>query len=309
MRYRIGIFDKDVAYCTRLMEYINMNKEYMSHSIYFSDARMLLESVDKKQIDLVLYGQESDLISMLRDKCQVMRLSDVDEELYVGERYLYKYQRADALVRQVLLCLEIEVEKTVDGVLMYGVYSPIGRCGKTSFALGICRNYPGSLYIGMNSFIGSVDVAEHIFLQAERFFYQLLTRNEAIVHTIQEILQGQGGEYAVVYGMRCFADYKQLTAEDIVWLRKQLVKGDMVARVVFDIGTAVLADLNIMKELDRVYVPSISDAYANRRMHHFRTLLEADAYATLCTKLEYIEIPMESYDSIGMRDFVRRNVK
>lgn len=309
MRYRIGIYDEDVTYCTRLMEYINMNKEYMLHSVCFSDAETLLECVNKNQLDLVLYGKGESLMGIIREQCQTMRLADADEERFVGERYLYKYQRVDILVKQILSCLEVEIDKPISGVAFYGVYSPIGRCGKTSLALGICCNYPGSLYIGMNSYIGSTDVNDSVFEQTEHFFYQLLTHNESIVTTIQQAIDAQGGAYAVFYGMRCFVDYKQLTRADLVWLRDILSSGEIVTRLVFDVGTAVLTDLNVLSAMDRIFVPCICDAYANRRMQHFRVVLEGDAYVKLRDRLEYVEVPMEPYDSSGMREYVRRNVK
>lgn len=286
-----------------------MNKNYMLHSICFSEAEALLEAVNNGHLDLVLYGQDSELICSIRDKCRTLRLADIDEEAYVGEKYLYKYQRVDTLVHQLITCMEVELDKSVEGVMFYGVYSPVGRCGKTSFALGICNNYTGSLYVGMNSYIGSTEVDETVFAQAEYFFYQLLTHNNAILSTIQELLANQGGQYAIVYGMRCFADYKQITEEDIVWLRDLLEKNGLIARVVFDVGTSVLADVSILNLFDQIFVPCISDAYANRRMKHFRLLLDDDSYAQLRRKIEYIEIPTEPYDSSVMREFVRRNVK
>lgn len=308
MKYRIGIYDKDLAYCTRLMEYINMNKEYLLHSICFSDAEALLESVDKNRLDLVLYGQSDSLMGIIRERCKIMRLADVDEEQYVGERYLYKYQRADVLIRDIVDCLDIELDKTIESVVFYGVYSPVGRCGKTSFSLGICCNYTRSLYVGMNSFIGSTIVTDAVFEQSERFFYQLLTHNESIITTIEDILSNRGGEYGIVYGMRNFADYKQLTAADFTWLRRLLLKHNILTRVVFDVGIAILSDLNILNEFDQVFVPCISDEYAKRRMHHFQLLI-GDCCSELHEKIMYVEIPLESYDGLGMRDYVRRNVR
>lgn len=309
MRYRIGIYDKDVAYCTRLMEFINMNKDYMLHSICFSDAESLLECVNKDQLDLVLYGQGETLMGIIRERCQVMRLADVDEEHYVGERYLYKYQRVDVLIRLIISCLEIEIDKPIEHVAFYGVYSPIARCGKTSFALGICCNYTGSLYVGMNSYIGSTDVNDNLFLQAEHFFYQLLTHNESIVASIREAITSQGGAYAVYYGMRHFVDYRQLQKEDLVWLRDALTRSEAVSRVVFDVDEAALSDLDVLSELDLIYIPQVEDAYASRRMRHFRLLLEDSRYDQFREKIEYVNVPMEAYDSLGMRDYVRRNVR
>lgn len=309
MRYRIGIYDKDVTYCLQLMEYINMNKDYMLHSICFSDAGALLECLNKDPVDLILYGQASEFMEHVRDKCKTLRLAETDEELYVGERYLYKYQRVDVLVQQILACLETELDKPVRRIIFYGIYSPIGRCGKTSFALGICYNFPGSLYVGMNSYIGSTDVSESFFAQTEQFFYQLLTHNESIVFTIQDIMEKQGEGCAVIYGMRCFTDYKQISVDDIVWLKEVLAFGKIVSRVVFDVGASVLADFNILDGFDHIFVPCLQDAYANRRLNHFKLLVDDCAYAKLRQRIEYVEVPAEPYDSPGMRDYVRRNVR
>lgn len=309
MRYRIGIYDRDMTYCTHLMEYINMNKSYMLHSICFSDAEPLLESIHNNQIDLVLYGQNTPLMAIIRDSCRTMRLADSDEAMFVGEKYLYKYQRADVLAKQILDFLEVEIDRVLDGVVFYGVYSPVGRSGKTSLALGICCNNPGSLYVGVNSYIGSTDVSDYVFSQTERFFYQLLTHNEDIVATIQDVLENQGGTYVVFYGMRCFLDYRQLSASDIDWFRKLLEQNGLLTHVVFDIGAAVLSDFNILNAMDQIFVPCLSDAYANRQMKHFRMLLGDSPLDELRGKLDYIEVPARPYDSQEMREFVRRCVR
>ena len=79
-----------------------------------------------------------------------------------GEAVVYKYQASDDLLREVMSWYrpqEIPVLMTAAGrrSRITGVYSPIGRCGKTSFALTlgqVLAREEKVLYITLEEFSG-----------------------------------------------------------------------------------------------------------------------------------------------------------
>lgn len=306
MSARIGIFDSDFDYANALMEYINVQGDGTMQCAAFSEIETLQRYVEQTNPELILSG--ATLPDSYQDErgVRVIRLSETDAPAYVNEQYIYKYQRMDVLMRQLVSMLQIKVCDNTEYPLFYGVYSPIGRCGKTTFAFSVCHNYEESFYVGMDSYIGSTNVSKDIFCQSELFYYHLVTHNEEIMETVHAAGSFAGAGFSIVYGLRNFTDYKQITSEDVAWLRKTLKAKSQIKRVVFDIGAGVLSDFGVLCEFDHLFVPCLPDAYSQRLLDHFRILVKEASDKMPSTYISYIEVPMDGYDSLALRDYIHK---
>ncbi|MDO5126717.1 MAG: hypothetical protein Q4D54_03085 [Eubacteriales bacterium] len=306
MSAQIGIYDSDFDYANALMEYINVQGDGMMQSAAFSEMETLQRYVEQTNPELILSGDALPDSYQDENGVRVIRLSETDAPAYANEQYIYKYQRMDVLVRQLASMLQIKTSDDAEYPLFYGVYSPIGRCGKTTFAFSVCHNFEESLYIGMDSYIGSTNVSQDIFRQSELFYFHLLTHNEEIMETVRAVGSFAGTSFSIVYGLRNFTDYKQITSEDVAWFRQTLKAKSQIRRVVFDIGAGVLSDFGLLCEFDHLFVPCLSDAYSQRLLDHFHILVKEVPDKMPSAYISYIEVPMDSYDSPVLRDYVHQ---
>ena len=140
MKKIMAVYDADSRYADRLAEFVNQRSQVPFQVVAFTSLEKLKEFAAREKIDLLLAGSgvEKEQLDGI-PAAQVVWLSEngVAEE---GEAVVYKYQASDDLLREVMSWYrpqEIPVLMTSAGrrSRITGVYSPIGRCGKTSFAL------------------------------------------------------------------------------------------------------------------------------------------------------------------------------
>lgn len=162
MKKIMAVYDADFRYADRLAEFVNQRSQVPFQVVAFTSLEKLKEFAAREKIDLLLAGSgvEKEQLDGI-PAAQVVWLSEngVAEE---GEAVVYKYQASDDLLREVMSWYrpqEIPVLMTAAGrrSRITGVYSPIGRCGKTSFALTlgqVLAREEKVLYITLEEFSG-----------------------------------------------------------------------------------------------------------------------------------------------------------
>ena len=122
----LAVYDVDPFYAERFSEFINQKESTPFMAIAFTSLARLKAFAQRQQIEILLAGDEV-----------------ADQEVTMvktGAPAVYKYQASDSILREVMACYqtgEREEQMTAMGTRsrVIGVYSPIGRCGKTGFAV------------------------------------------------------------------------------------------------------------------------------------------------------------------------------
>ena len=300
MEYKVGVCDEDYHYVINLMEYVNSDKASSLTLVAFSSLEAAGEYLNNNYLDGFLLGggfKGKDNTFEQYSGLVVIPLMD-DKNFTEG---IYKFQSARDITSQIMKKLNIrEVPEPVKGNIFCGVYSPLGRCGKTTLAKGLSAFYPGSLYISFEDYGGRDSLGEEIL-------YHILYENPR-VHTLLDKLTPNPDGLREVKGILSYMDIRQLTKENMYWLKEQLLVGGNYSRVIFDIGACVLSDINILHTMDRIYVPVIEDELANCKLQAFRELLRCDEYKELSGKLLYVNVPICHYTSETMWEFIRKGV-
>lgn len=139
-----AVCDLEVDYALNFMDYLNQKKNIPFEIQVFTAVENLIAYGKKTRIELLLISG--------RAMCREVRELDIGKIIILSEGVhspeldtypsVYKYQSSSDVIREVMECYGAE-KKTVPGqytVLkktteMLGVFSPLGRCLKTSFAL------------------------------------------------------------------------------------------------------------------------------------------------------------------------------
>lgn len=308
--YQIAVWDDEYDYANSLTTYINSMKDYPCLAVAFCDFQDLVEAYQQGNVfDLLLLGEgKKEVIkqSGQLDNIPQMWLHDNIRKEEIG--HFYKYQSAEKLLQSILNQIGY-VEKKEDvreigidhnqSMLVYGVYSPVGRSGKTNFSKGICAYSRGhSLYIGMEEYGACLDHEG----TGQEFLYYLKVHSDEIHTLIDRILADKTG-IIMIPSPQSYLDFQQITKDDILWFLAELSKKNYFQTVVFDIGTGSLFDFQIFSLCYKVWVPILEERTAREKEEYFSIFMK-QTFQMLYSKLHFVSVPNVPYDSLKMEQFV-----
>ena len=145
----LAICDVEKQYAFKLMEAFCEKKNLGFQVHAFSGIEELQEFAARTRIEILLIPGKimSEKISLLNIE-KVILLSDGEVyEEYSDYESIYKYQSAEYIIKEIL-CYCAEYARPMAGMYcgkkefeVYGVYSPIGRCGKSALAESLAETF------------------------------------------------------------------------------------------------------------------------------------------------------------------------
>ena len=212
----MAVYDVDPAYARRFADVTNQKERVPFDVIPFTSMEALQEYGKKRKIEILLISS-----TVPREQAEAIGAGSVvtlaeGEIVKSVDSYpsVYKYQAADSLIREVIGWRKARI---------LGIYSPIGRCLKTSLALTLGQQLARDgkvLYLGLDAFAGfsrlignscKNDLSDVLY-----FFRQgdlTVMRLRSIVYTWQEM------DY--LPPVRYPEDLEQITGEEMGnWLWK-----------------------------------------------------------------------------------------
>lgn len=279
------------------MNYINGQNTYGILALAFTQADRLKEYLEKNNLDLALAAKEFDM-GQIEEK--VIRLCKEE-----GEEGIYKYQPASDIILELQKALEkeycikkFESEKKDIECRMIGVYSPIGRSGKTNLALALAKE-TGSLYIGMEEYSNLVEGRTTM----SDFCYWIRKKEEMIVRKVEEHTMIEN-EVAKLVSPITYMDLKELTVEEYAWFFEKLKQCGKFRKIVVDIGSGSLCSYSFFALFHQIFVPVLPDI-SSEKEQHFRRVLQFVGLEKFSTKFEYIIVPRQDFRHPDMTEFVR----
>ena len=303
MQYRVGICDSDVNYMMKFMEYINMQERIPLRVSAFSSGKAVDEYALEGRLDMLVLGEGIEIQS--QDIPRLYMSSRRGEQ--GSDKDIYKYQSIEMIAEQIIRSIEQKNRQTISTQekMIYSVYSPIGRSGKTRLAMGLCEFYKPSLYIGMEEYCGIPPNVQNVsVLSGEQFLYYVVSRNTDIIGALRGFAKGEQG-FSIIPACRSYMDLRQLTAEDLEWLKNILLENTDYIRIIFDVGAGVLEDIKILSVTDKIIVPMGQDEVSMIKLNTFKSILKEEAYCELEKKINYVLVPDVAYDSRLMHDTIK----
>ena len=294
--YKIGVCDRDPDYTVALMDYAASYKDSGLQIIAFSNMESVRDYLDANDLDMVLTSDLSGCEMTERgisiSDVRVVVLSeymDMGDALTTEEgpaAYIFKYQKVRLIFEQLrkLIC-----DKTQDSrypATTLGVYSPIGRCGKTRLARALAEDdeVRGGLYVAME------DWSENINALDSSILYQIRTRAPEMEQFIKSRIMVEGRLH-VLYLSGTYLDTQDISSKDIEELMRILLGFKSFTTIVFDIGCAAIRDMNILSLFDRLYMPVLRDEKSKRKLEVHSKMLKELGMRQLLTKIIPVDVP------------------
>lgn len=302
---RIGILDDEREYVESLSAYLGRFGKGRWMTAAFTDQEVLKSYLKGKRLDLIASTSEEALKKLQEEYGGLIFLWLSDQQdikkKNVSFPFVYRFQSAKVIGAAIENMVNRAYMSGQREKVMVVVYSPVGRCGKTTMALRVAENesYGKWLYIGMEDYSSfpvqqeRTDNMENA-VDSDNFIYYL---KEHQAEKLLALAEKSAGRIASGWSVW---DRKQIDAEDMAWL-KNVLKDSGYYGMVCDFGTGVLQSYDIFSLFDYILVPYLKEEKALIKKNNFESLLklyELDEEKIRFINMEDKQEVMEKMDEV-----------
>lgn len=298
-----AVCDLEAEYAGNFMNYLNRKKNIPFEIQAFSNVKTLLEYAAQNHIELLLISS--------RAMCQEVQELGIGQIIILSEGMqvpelehypsVYKYQATADVVREVLACYGSEkaylpaaftaVKRSTE---IIGVYSPISRCRKTSFALTLGQllaRERAVLYVNLESYSVLEELLNTTFTHtlSDLLYYirqevpNLTVRLNSMIrsfHGMDYIPSGQGPEDIAGTG---FHEMERLLQE--------ISLHTSYDTVILDIGEAIQDIFPLLDLCTRIYMPVLEDPISEKKLKLYEKLLKTSDFSQVFSKTQKLHLP------------------
>ena len=312
----MAVLTGEKKYAERLCSYCNRNKKLIFTAVPFDDPAEYTEFCKTHKVELLLAdsrflkGNGSAYETSGKSELKAGKIISLEEgfsfERAVSDSAgsiraadcINKYQPAETLLREIMTsCSDMELlaasEAVGRPVRIIGIYSPVSRCGKTTFALTLCRilsKKQKTLYLSLEEFSNLEN------LTGESFTVCL---SDALYHMKQGSLTGQK-IYSMVYSwngvdfippIRFADDRNAVSGEDYVRLIHEILKNTEYENIIVDMNRFADEASEILDICTTIYMPVLENDTDRMKTEHFIRYLNGSERNDLSQKIIMIRTP------------------
>lgn len=306
---KFAICDNETMYACSLMEYMTERKKVPFDVQVFSELESLMDSLEEEELEMLLIA--SDMMcpkveELNIGKIMILSEGEVERE-YLRFPMIYKYQPSEQLVSEILSCIAKDTSsRTVaqgrkTGKIL-GIYAPIGRCGKTCFALvlgQILAEKAPVLYLNLEEYSGFEELLDQEFAtDLLDVCYLIRQKKENAMLKLNAALQ-KIGKLDYVPSVHSAEDLKEVTSEEWLELLTEIVSCGGYETVVLDVGSPVEEPYVLLSQCDRIYTPMVPGVMAKAKMAHYEKQLREMELEELLEKTRYVNLPFAEPKGMG----------
>lgn len=302
MKHIMAVYDVDPFYAARFAEVVNQKEKIPFDVVAFSSLEKLRRYAEENTIELLLISsavnrEETDRIRAAR----VIALSD-GETVQADMEYpsVYKFQSSDCIIREVLACYCDKAEAlpgtgAKKAAKILGVFSPVGRCLKTSFAITLSKILSQDrrvLYLNLEECSGLSTLTRTEYrsgLSDLLYFYSggnyNMLRLNSVVHAMD------GLDY--VPPVRYPEDLVQ-AAGQLAGLIQTVAESSPYDVLVIDAGNFKKEILPVLALCEVIYMPVKEDSVSLAKQEEFDLYLEHSGNGALKEKIRKLKLPYHS---------------
>ncbi len=301
-KQKFAILDAEETYACNLMDYLSDHQSVPFETLAFGSVEALGAYARHTAIDLLLVSAK-----MMCDEIRRMNIRKImvlsDGEV-VGEcsgyPSVYKYQSSESLVAEVMSCYARQDHAqpfyaAKRDAKVIGIYSPIGRCGKTSFAIALCQILAKTrrvLYINLEDFAGFHGLFEQEpSCDLTDVMYFLRQKRGNVVMKLNSALQRIGNVDCIAPAFSP-QDIREIHPEEWVRLLQDLVAYSTYQVLVLDIGQTPEDVLTLLASCSRIYMPICTDMVSEAKIEQYERLLREQEETDILEKTRKLQLPV-----------------
>lgn len=319
----LAICDTEVKYAVKLMETFCEKQKFGFQIHTFSKLDELERYMMCNSVELLLVSGKimSEEVSRYPIP-KIILLSDGSlEEKFSDYDVIYKYQSAETILREVL-GYYAEISGPTIGMFgrkkefeIHGVFSPVGRCGKTALSECLASKLGKSgrtLLLDLQSYSAHKEQQGGTELwDLSDIIYFLRQGKQTFLYKLGSIVR-KADHYDYILPMQSIADLRSVTAPEWSGLLEKLAEDSDYQKVVIDFGTDICGLFQLLSQCTRVYMPVFNDYASKRKVENFFWILEDESFEEIIHNIQEIYLPEQwDYSNAGtfMKAWVERYVK
>lgn len=296
----LAVCDSEAEYTNRMQEFLCMREELPFEVYAFTDTEKLENTSKKEDIEILLIS-ESDYSEKIKELPieNIYMLNESGHTEYENVEQVNKYQSSEKVLGQVLDFYSKRKDlprkiKSKVSVNMIGVYSPVGRCLQTSFALAMGQLLAKKhkvLYLNFESFSGLGQLLQNdMNMDLTDLLYYYCNTRERFRYRLESSLQMINGLYFVPPA-GSFLDIQTIEAETWMELLAAIEEEGMFEYIILDLSDCVQGLLELLRKCSMIYTILKEDNMAAAKMKQYEELLEDMEYQDILDKTKKQKIP------------------
>ncbi|MBQ8184485.1 MAG: hypothetical protein IJ036_01720 [Lachnospiraceae bacterium] len=303
MKNRIlAICDPETTYASRLMEYLNERQVSPFYARAFTSKEALRDFAGQAEIEVLLISSDMalvDLQGLPGGKRIWLTHGQIPAELE-GEPVIYKYQSAEKIIREILYYYAEEAQPLLQAALlkekiqMYGVCSPIGRTGKTTFALALgslLAEKKRTLYLNLEPYSGFEQMLPPVSQwNLGDLLYFLKKGKQGFLYKLKSVTESLG-RLDYIVPVRSPEDLLSVMEEEWEELLERLISEGEYECLVLDFSDCIQGLPALLEKCSRVYMPVREDGISRAKLKQFEDVLEMRGFERLRDSIRKVKLP------------------
>lgn len=278
-----AICDPDRDYTSGFTDYLIRRKAIPFDIRAFTGSDSLIQYASEKKVDLLLI--HPDLLTREVKELPVATIVLLTDGYVPGNSGDYpcvnKFQACSEVIRKTLAFYtgsgasgfrNTAIKKSMDIV---GVFSPVSRCGKTTFALALAqilgRTRP-TLYLNFESFSGFDELmgTSGDSCLTDLLYFAGQKDGSTLLRRAAEIVQ-KAGRIDYIPPVKLPWDIRGASAPEILALLRVLSEESSYETLVLDIGNEVEDVLRVLEKCTRIIMPVCRDRISFAKIQQFES--------------------------------------
>ena len=298
-----AVCDLEVDYALNFMDYLNQKKNIPFEIQAFTTVESLIAYGKRTHIELLLISGKA--------MCRQIREMDIGKIVILSEgvhppeldQYpsVYKYQSSSEVIREVMACYGAEkaVEPVPFPVLkktteIYGVYSPIGRCLKTSFALTlgqVLAREKAVLYLNLEEYSGFDELMGKSFAHnLSDLLYYVRQDNQNLIHRMNGMVETVNNlDY--IPPVQTPGDIRGTCWRDWERLIQEIAAHSSYEVLILDMGSGIDDTFQMLDMCTRIYMPVLTDVVSVSKLAQFENLIRIWDFSQILAKTVRVRPP------------------
>lgn len=300
MHHILAVCDKDEAYASKLVNYINLRGGFPFAARYFSSVERMETFSAKQKIEVVLASEEYYKETEKRitsDKLILLGEKEISADMC--SEMVWKYQSAASLMKQVLDILSKEEGMhshitRKKKLKVIGFYSPVKRVLQTSFTLTfgqLLAKRGRALYLNLEASSGLEFVTGREFIKdLSDLLYYLQNGKNGFSYYLYSMTE-KLGSLELLPPMRCQMDLISISGKEWKQLLYEIEVCTEYEYLLIDLSDSVQGLYEILRNCDKVYTIMEEDGIAREKLHQYEKMLEQCGYEDVSEKTVKCSLP------------------
>lgn len=307
-----AVCDLEAEYACNFMDYLNTRKSIPFEVQAFTSVESLLAYGKENPIELLLISAEAMCkeVKELNIGKIVILIEGNHPEEWDSYKGVYKYQSSADVVREVMACygeeksvLATQIPVLKKTTTLLGVYSPIGRCMKTSFAVAlgqILARKQSVLYVNLEEYSGFEELLGREFTGTlGELLYYVRQRDTGFTVKLNSMIQSVGA-LDFIPPVHCAEDIRDISWDDWEYFLRELMIHSTYEVIILDIGNGADGVFAMLDMCSRVYMPVRADVMSQCKLRQFENQLKLRDYGQVITRLEELHLNFHSGGNTGV---------